>query len=215
MLKKQLFATPRGRIVIDRGFIMNKHAERYLHLYLPYFLYNSDRFRNLLKLFSDVVYPIFVVMFPLIHQTIESMGPVWAHLKLLFEKDVVLRGLVWAYLYMWGVVFYFAYPLKALVVDYLKYDWSYLTETLLRLNKAYSPEIGFLAKWKSWMEHETTTVIVKADLIMARFKKLIKSGRTAIDLFEKYVMIGPVGSLYRKGKQMADSANKMLQINAF
>ena len=72
--------TPRGKIVTKRGLIANKYMESYLYLYMPNFIFNSEVFRNSLKFINDVVYPICVIVIPLIVKTAPMVYPVMKQL---------------------------------------------------------------------------------------------------------------------------------------
>jgi hypothetical protein len=129
------------------------------------------------------------------------------------EKDLVLRGIVYVYLLMWSFVFYFIWPLKAIIVDYMKVDWTYVLETLTKLQKMYKPEIKYVYTLKNWVTSEQAQYMMKLDLIISRFKKLSKGGKKVYKLFENNLMIGPIGSVYQTGKQMAKKANNILQVD--
>ena len=139
-LRQQLHRTPRGKVVLKRGLIGNKYMEHYLYLYLPNFLYNSENFRNFLKLFNDVLYPVCVIVIPLISSTLPLIYPLLEHLHQLYEKDIVLRAIV----YVWRLA---TTPVLQLL-DMLKLD--FLAPVTSAVGSGYASGVGVASAMLAW-----------------------------------------------------------------
>lgn len=63
--EKQIYQDERGKRLIRHNFVLGQNMEELFYVFLPPVLYNSDKFRYYIRYFTQVIYPIFVIILPL------------------------------------------------------------------------------------------------------------------------------------------------------
>lgn len=63
--QKQVWENERGKRLIRHGFVLGEAAEELFYVIFPAVIYNSDRLRHYLRFFNQVIYPIVIIIIPL------------------------------------------------------------------------------------------------------------------------------------------------------
>ena len=63
--EKEVWANDRGKRLIRHGFVMGLGSEEVFYVFIPAKIYNSDRFRHYLRVLTQVIYPVVVIIIPL------------------------------------------------------------------------------------------------------------------------------------------------------
>ena len=63
--QKKIWENERGKKLIRHRFVLGQASEELFFVFLPSKLYNSDKFRHYIRFFTQVIYPIIVIIIPL------------------------------------------------------------------------------------------------------------------------------------------------------
>ena len=165
-LQKAVFANSRGKKLLKRGLIENKLMEEVCYCLLPNKWFNSDHFRDWVKFLGEVIYPIVVIVCPLLLTVMYLVGPVISQLQTWFHKDYFVR-----------LVLHTAEYIGDEAEDHMSKYW--ITKVMLRY---YEVVWGWyyyvLIVLMSWLQSEVALFLMKVDYMQDRYMHVFKTVKT-------------------------------------
>jgi hypothetical protein len=161
-LQKGLWEILRGRILIKRGLLFGETGEQVLSVVLPSSLFDSIFMRKAVKFAVDVLYPMVVVLLPMVFGLLSLASPAWRQLKHLSKKDLIVKFLLMIYeLFAANLSFISPYY-------WLTQSWTWI------LN--FNFDMVELLDWVlGWLKTEVALLLLKLDFLYAKKLKLLRS----------------------------------------
>ena len=199
-LQQQVFNSPRGKKLLKRGFVVNVYFEQLLYAFTPPQVYNSHKLRNALRFVDQILYPVVVILVPMVFATSLFAGKAVKTVIGVVQKDLFLRYVIWNTFetldfidgYVTGIR-----PLAFMVhtVEYL----LFLVESL----------------W-NWLRTEVVLILMQIEYFSERYAKvakyLVKLSDSLIQFVEKSSMKVYLGPLINGFNKIMKSLNPELFI---
>lgn len=172
-LQKAVFAHPRGKKLIKRGLIESKFLEEVCYCFLPNNWFNSDYFRDWLKFLGEVIYPIIVIVFPLLLTVLYMIGPVISQLQSWIQNDYIIR-------FLFRTVEYIGdeteermsrYWITKQILRYYELTWGWYYYVLIML--------------MTWLQSEVALLLMKIDYLQNRYLHVLKTLKSIYYKMEK------------------------------
>jgi hypothetical protein len=161
-LQKSLWDIPRGRLLIKRGLLFGETGEQVLSVVLPSFLFDNISMRRAVKFSVDVLYPMVVVLLPMVFGLFSLASPAWKQLKLLSKKDFVVKYLLIVYK-LFAAYLYFISPYY-----WLTQSFSWVLDFNFDVLEVLDWVVG-------WLKTEVALLLLKLDFLYAKKLKLLHS----------------------------------------
>lgn len=165
-LQKAVFAHPRGKKLLKRGLIESKFIEEVCYCLIPNKWFNSDSFRDWVKFLGEVIYPIIVIVCPLLLTVLYLVGPVISQLQTWFHKDYLVR-----------FVLRTAETISDEAEDRMSKYW--VTKLMLRYYElVWGWYYYVLILLMSWLQSEVALLLMKIDYMQNRYVHVFKTVKT-------------------------------------
>lgn len=162
-LQKSVFAHYRGKKLLKRGLIESKFIEEVCYCILPNKWFNSDYFRDWVKFLGEVIYPIVVIVCPLLLTVLYLIGPVISQLQTWFNKDYFVRFVLRTAEYIGDEAEdqMGRYWITKLLLRYYAVVWGWYYYVLILL--------------MSWLQSEVALFLMKIDYMQDRYMRVFKT----------------------------------------
>lgn len=198
-LQKQIIATDKGKKLIRRGFFFSESTERLGFVMLPAFVYNSEKARAWLRFMNEVIYPIFVILIPLLFSLADFTKPITKQLYYLTEHDVI-----------------FKYTIGALILAlYSIYVWWRKFKLVTKIDDLIEwitgEDLDLLQNILKWLRNEVILIVMHIDYLGDRYMVILKSfkhlGQFFILFMKRYGIIKIFNTFSKYYKKTVKAVN--------
>lgn len=180
-LQKQVNATQLGKKLIRRGFFFSESTERVGFVMLPAFMYNSETARAWLRFGNEVIYPIFVILIPLLVSLTNYSKPILKQIYYLTEHDIIFKYTIGALLF--AIYSAFVWWRKFKLVSKIDDLIEWIT----------GEDLDLLQNLLKWLRGEVILIVMHIDYLgdryMAIFKSLKHLGQFFLLFMKRYGII--------------------------
>ncbi|CAG9322521.1 unnamed protein product [Blepharisma stoltei] len=92
--QKKIWSHRQARHIAKRGFIFGEGMEQFMYTFVPSILYNSDSLRRWIGFVGQVIYPIVVILIPMVFGTTFVLAKILKHFIKSMRKDIFIRFLI-------------------------------------------------------------------------------------------------------------------------
>jgi hypothetical protein len=149
--QKLVWENERGKKLIRHGFVMGKSAEELFYVFLPTGLYNSDKFRYYLRIFTQVIYPIFIIVIPLVLGFCVMFAKNTKKIYKLLKKDKFVK-----------LILFIADEGAEFIEDQLD-DYTVTRAMLIFIEKAFDKLGDCIEIASDWLKMEVVLIFMKIE----------------------------------------------------
>jgi hypothetical protein len=193
--QKHVWEHHRGKKLIRHGFVMGQSIEEVFYVFFPTSVYNSDKFRGYLRFFTQVIYPIFVIIIPLFIGFCMLLGKNTKFLYKVLKKDKFVKMVL--FIADEGAEFI---DEKLHESTFTKIIWEALEEKFDQLHLI----LDTLVKW---LKIEALLIFMQIEYIntcyLSVMKSAMRTGRFCIKILKNngfYWLINPIEKNFRNVK---------------
>lgn len=218
--QKSIWDNERGRKLIKSGFVLGKTCEQLFYVFLTPSIYNSEKFRMILKILVQVVYPIIVIIIPLFLGFCVMIGKNMKVIYKALRKDRFIK-LVWEvaeegydfiedvaddYKWSWKV-WKFLDSVFDKIGDWLEIAFSWLRmEFLLVFMQIEYVNHCYITVWKSSIN---SFKFIGRGLKRLGFGWFVRSVEMGVTQFNKAIHIGEIRETLQTGENLKGEIDKV------